>query len=142
MKEQSTFKPLQGHLAFFRVRASRCPVHLRQQTQGNSRIPIAVEASSWGACGKFGCTSVKARESALISRQNGVHGVFLELLCWNWCSSRLETCVQGISGVAKSKSSHLLCMMWNAGWLWSQCWGIGLHLKLIWGTLSSFTFLR
>ena len=24
---------------------------------------------------------------------------------------------QGISGVAERKSSHLSCMMWNAGWL-------------------------
>ena len=33
-------------------------------------------------------------------------------------------------------------MMWNTRWLWSQCRGIGLHLKLIWGTLSYFMFLR
>ena len=26
---------------------------------------------------------------------------------------------QGISGVAKWKSSHLSCNMWNSGWLWS-----------------------
>ena len=39
--------------------------------------------------------SVEARESALISRRFVVHGAFLELLCWNWCSSRLQ---MGISG--------------------------------------------
>ena len=26
------------------------------------------------------------------------------------------------------KSSHLSCIMWNAGWHWSQCRGIGPHL--------------
>ena len=36
-------------------------------------------------------SSVEAKESALISRQYGVHGAFFELLCCNWCSSRLET---------------------------------------------------
>ena len=46
MKDESAFKALQGHLAFFRVRASRCPFHLRQQTQGPSHIPIAEEAST------------------------------------------------------------------------------------------------
>ena len=40
-KEVPAFKPLQGNLAFFRVRASRCPFHLRQQTHGPSHIHIA-----------------------------------------------------------------------------------------------------
>ena len=31
--------------------------------------------------------------------------------------------------------------MGNAGWLWSQCRGIGPHLDVIWGTRSSFVFL-
>ena len=41
MKQEPKFKPLQGSLAFFRFRASLCPFHLRQQTQGPSHIPIA-----------------------------------------------------------------------------------------------------
>ena len=41
MKDETVFKPLKGNTAFFRVRASRCPFHLRQQTQGPSHIPIA-----------------------------------------------------------------------------------------------------
>ena len=41
MKDEPAFKPLQGNSSFFRVRASRCPFHLRQQTQGPSHIPIA-----------------------------------------------------------------------------------------------------
>ena len=32
MKDEPAFKPLQGNLAFFRFRASRCPFHLRQQS--------------------------------------------------------------------------------------------------------------
>ena len=41
MKDEPAFKPLQGNPAFFQVRASRFPFHLRQQTQGPSHITIA-----------------------------------------------------------------------------------------------------
>ena len=41
MKDEPAFKPLQGNPTFFQVRASRYPLHLRQQTQGPSHIPIA-----------------------------------------------------------------------------------------------------
>ena len=41
MKDEPVFKPLQGNLVFFRVRASWCPFPLRQQTQGLSHILIA-----------------------------------------------------------------------------------------------------
>ena len=41
MKHEHEFKPLQGNPAFFLVRVSRGPFHLRQKTQGPSHIPIA-----------------------------------------------------------------------------------------------------
>ena len=41
MKHEPVFKPQQGNAAFFQVRASQCPFHLRQQTQVSSNIPIA-----------------------------------------------------------------------------------------------------
>ena len=41
MKDEPAFKPLQGNPAYFRVRASPFPFHLRQQNQGPSHIPIA-----------------------------------------------------------------------------------------------------
>ena len=41
MKNECAFKPLQGNPASFRVRASRCPFHLKQEIQGPSHIPIA-----------------------------------------------------------------------------------------------------
>ena len=40
MIDEPAFKPLQGNPAFFRVRASWGPFHLRQKTQGPSLIPI------------------------------------------------------------------------------------------------------
>ena len=41
MKDEPAFKPLKGNPTFFRVRASGYSLHLRQQTQGPSHIPIA-----------------------------------------------------------------------------------------------------
>ena len=35
----------------------------------------------------------------------------------------------------------MFCMMWIAGWLWSQCKGNWPHLNLILGTPSNFAFL-
>ena len=49
---------------------------------------------------------------------------------------------QGISVVAKRKSSHLSCMMGNRELFWSQCTGIWLNLELIWATPRYFTFLQ
>ena len=41
MKDEPAFKPLQGNSTFFRVRESWYPLHVRQQIQGPSHIPIA-----------------------------------------------------------------------------------------------------
>ena len=41
IKGEPAFKSLQRNRAFFRVRVSRCPFHLRQQTQGATHISIA-----------------------------------------------------------------------------------------------------
>ena len=41
MRHEPAFQPLQGNPAFFQVRASQSPFHLRQQIQGPSHIAIA-----------------------------------------------------------------------------------------------------
>ena len=41
MKVRPAVKPLQGNTAFFRVRASFCPFHVRQHNQGLSNMLIA-----------------------------------------------------------------------------------------------------
>ena len=41
MKDEPASKPVQGNLSFFRVRESQYPLHVRQQIQGPSHIPIA-----------------------------------------------------------------------------------------------------
>ena len=45
--------------------------------------------------GRWPTSLIKSWESALFSRRYGVHGAFLEFLCRNWCSHRLETGVSG-----------------------------------------------
>ena len=53
MQQEPEFKPLQGSLAFFWVRVSRLPFHLRQK----HRVPLTYlllrENSNWGAGGKL-----------------------------------------------------------------------------------------
>ena len=41
LKDEPAFKPLQGKQTFFRGRESRYILHVRQQIQGSSHIPIA-----------------------------------------------------------------------------------------------------
>ena len=48
---------------------------------------------------------------------------------------------QGVSRGSYRESSHLFCMMWIAGWLWSQCKGNWPHLNLILVTPSNLAFL-
>ena len=45
--------------------------------------------------GRWPTSLIESWESALFLRRYGMHGVFLEFLCWNWCSYRLE---RGVSG--------------------------------------------
>ena len=54
MKLEPEFKPLQGNPAFFRVRASHGPFHLRQKTQGPSHRSIAEGKLHLRCLWKFG----------------------------------------------------------------------------------------
>ena len=59
------------------------------QTYCWGKPPLEVIVKNWHT------SSVEARESSLTMRQYGVHGAFLKVLCWNRCSSRLQTGVSG-----------------------------------------------
>ena len=58
------------------------------------RLPLTYillrENSAEVLLGNWLTTLVEDRESALISRRYGVHGSFILVIYWNWCSSRLE----------------------------------------------------
>ena len=95
MKDETAFKPLHGNPAFFRVRASRCPLHLRQQTQGPSNRPIAEGSLLLRCLWKVGLTLHSSH--VISSRLEMIWGKrsFHRVAVLNWCSSRLETGVSG-----------------------------------------------
>ena len=82
MKDDPAFKPLQGNLAFFRVRASRGPFHLRQKTQGLSHIHIAEGRLLLRCLWKLHLPLKSKTGNQLSSRGNMrcMEGAFLELL--------------------------------------------------------------
>ena len=78
IKEEPVFRSLQGHPAFFRVRASRCPFNLRQQTQGLTHIPIAERTLLLRGLWKVGIPLVSKPDNQLSFRE--VLG-YMELSC-------------------------------------------------------------
>ena len=54
MKGEPAFKPLQGNPTFFRVRESRYLLHVRQQIQGPTHIPIVEGRLLLGYLGEGG----------------------------------------------------------------------------------------
>ena len=70
MNDESAFKPLQGNLAFFRVRASQGPFHLRQKTQGPSHIPIAERKLILRCLWKIGLPLLLKSENQLSSQDD------------------------------------------------------------------------
>ena len=116
MQHEPEFKPLQGSPAFFGVRVSQGPFHLRQKTQGPSHIPIA-EAKLHLRCWlKVG--------SNLQSKTGNQLSSWEDLGCMEHSSScctdinihiDLSRVSHGISVNSSRKSSHLYCMLWNTG---------------------------
>ena len=101
MKDEPAFKPLPGNLAFFRVRASRCPFHLRQQTQGPSHIPTAEESLLLRCLWKVGIP-LQSKPGNQLSSQDYLGFMELPLSC---CAEigiplDLRRVSQGISEVA------------------------------------------
>ena len=142
MKDEPAFQTLQGNPAFFLVRASRCPFHLRQQTQGPTHIPVAEGSLLLTCLWKVGIPLQPKPWNQLTSRDD-FGCMELSSSCYAEIGVPLDLrrVSQGISGVASRNSSHLSCMMWKVGLLWSQCRRFWLHLEFIWGTLSYFEFL-
>ena len=71
MKEEPAFKSLQENPALFRVRASRCPFHLRQPAQVPSNIPIAERSPLLRCLWKIGIPlESKPQENQLSSQHD------------------------------------------------------------------------
>ena len=116
MKHEPEFKPLQGNMAFFWVRVSRRPFHLRQKTQGPSHIPIAEGKLHLRCWWKFG-SNLQSKTGNLLSSWDDMGCMELSSSC---CSDinihiDLRRVSQGISVDSSKKSSHLYCVLWNTG---------------------------
>ena len=127
MKDKPAFKSLHGNLAFFQVRAFRCPFHLRQHTQGPSHIPIAERILFLRFLWKVGIP-IDLKPGNQLSSQDDLWYTELSSSCCAELGVPLDLGwgSQGISGIAQRKSSHLSCLMGNTGWHWSQCRESGL----------------
>ena len=116
MQHEPEFKPLQGSLAFFGIRVSRGPFHLRQKTQGPSHIPIAegkLHLKCWWKVG----SNLQSKTGNQLSSCDDM-GCMELFSCF--CTDinihiNLRRVSQGISVDSSRKSSHLYCMLWNTG---------------------------
>ena len=101
VKDKPEFKPLQGNPVFYRVTASRCPLHLRQQIQGPSHIHSA-EGSLLLRCLWNVGISLQSKPGNQLSSRDDMGCMELSSSC---CAERgvpldLGWGSQGISGVA------------------------------------------
>ena len=101
MKDEPASDPLQGNPAFFRVRVSRCQLHLRQQTQGPTHIPVAERSLLLRCLWKVGIP-LQSKPGNKLSSRDDLWCTVLSSCC---CAEIgvplvLSRVSQGISGVS------------------------------------------
>ena len=90
-----------GKSAIFRVRASWCPFHLRQQNPGSSHIPIAEQSLLLRCLWKVGIPLQSKLGNHLSSRDDLECTVISSCFCGEiGLPLYLRRVLQGISGVA------------------------------------------
>ena len=116
MQHEPEFMPLQGSPAFFLVRVSRGPFHLRQKTQGPSHIPIAEGKLHLRCWWKVG-SNVQLKTGNQLSSWDDIGYMELSSSCCSVINIHIDLrrVSQGISVDSSSKSSNLYCMLWNTG---------------------------
>ena len=121
MKNDPEFQPVQGNHAFFSVRASRGPFHLREKTQGPSHIHIAEGKLHLRCWWKVG-SNVQSKTGNQLSSWDDMGCMELSSSCCTDINIHIDLrpVSQGISVHSSRKSSHLYCMLWNTGQLWSK----------------------
>ena len=87
-------------------------------------------------------SSVKERESALISSPYGVPGTFIVLLYWNWCSYRFEVCVSGNLWIVLEYVKPLVVYEVECELAMDSMKGKCASSWVDWGTPIYFAFLR
>ena len=116
MQHKPEFKPLQGSPAFFGVRVSRGPFHLRQKTHGPFHIPIAEGKLHLRCWWKVG-TNLQSKTGNQLSSCDDMGCMELFSSCCTVINIHinLRRVSQGISVDSSRKSSHLYCILWNTG---------------------------
>ena len=116
MQHEPEFKPLRGSPAFFWVRASRVPFHLRQKTQVPSHIPIADGKLHLRCCWKVS-SNLQSKSENQLSSWDDMGCMELSSNCSTDINIHIDLrrVSQGISVDSSWQSSHLYCMLWNSG---------------------------
>ena len=81
MKDDPTFKSLQGNSALFRVRAYQCPFHLRQQILGSSHMTIAERSLLLRCLWKVGIPLESKPGNQLLSRDDLGYMALFSICC-------------------------------------------------------------
>ena len=142
MKDQPAFKPLQGNPTFYSVRESRYPLHVRQQIQGPSHIPIAdgrlLLRCLW-ECG----LPLKENLGNQLSSQDDMGCMELSSsFCAEIGVPIDETGVSGNLWSCPKEAKPMVLYDGEWGIALKPMQGIGRHFKLVWATPNYFTFLR
>ena len=100
MKDEPEFKPRYGNRAFFSVRASRGPFHLRKKTQGPTHIKTA-EGKLLRCLWKFG-SPLQSKTGNQLSSQYEMGCMELSSICCTEINTHigLRLVSQGISVVS------------------------------------------
>ena len=116
MQHEPEFKPLQGNKAFFCVRVSRRPFHLRQKTQGPSHIAIAEGVLHLRCWWKVG-SNLESKTGKQLSSWDDMACMEISSSCCTDINIQIDLrwVSQEIAVDSSRKSSHLFCMMWNTG---------------------------
>ena len=108
MKHEPEFKPLLGNLAFFCVRASRGPLHLKEETQDPSHIPIAEGKLHLRCLWKVG-SNLQSKTGNQLSTWDDMGCMELSSSCCTDINIHIDLrrVSQGMSVDSSRKSSHL-----------------------------------
>ena len=142
MKYEPAFKPLQGHPAFFWVRASRGPFHWRQKTQSPSHIPIFEGRLLLRCLCNVGLplqskTGNHSHHEMIWGARNIPQAALLKLIIlYTWVGCLRET-------LEVPKGSQATCSVWcgSRGGYGENVREIALISTWFWGTPSNFSFL-
>ena len=101
IKDEPAFKSLQGNPAFFLVRASRCPLHLRKQNSNLTHIPIGERSLLLRSLWKLGIPLVLKPDTELSFREDLGYTEYSSSCCAEFrVPLDLGPCSWGISPVA------------------------------------------